>query len=227
MKKTGSRVKLSTRARYALRMMLDVARYAEPEKPVSLAAVSKRIGVSRGYLEQLAPALRNARLIRGVSGRYAGYRLALPRSDISIGDTVKATIGPIYIVDCVEDPKSCLRSTDCECRMVQSLINHRVAEVLGAHSLSDLLNPEEAFAFDISSDCQLGSGYGGAIAQRAGKSVQDELNAIGNLPTGEAALDLCADVMVDTVAEHLKSDGTSLEVVSFVTLDSREYEPDR
>jgi len=143
----------------------------------------------------------------------------------------------------------------------------------------------DAFAFDITTDCQLGSGYGGAIAQRGGKAVQEELNAIGTLPTGEAAvttaggmkakhiiytngpkflepgteeklrkatrsilskadqkgirelalppigtglyqvpLDLCADVMVDTVAEHLKGK-TSLEAVSFVALDSREYKP--
>jgi hypothetical protein len=46
----------------------------------------------------------------------------------------------------------------------------------------------EAFAFDITSDCQLGSGYGGAIAQRGGKSVQEELNSIGTLPMGEAVV---------------------------------------
>ena len=143
----------------------------------------------------------------------------------------------------------------------------------------------EAFVFDITEDCQLGSGYGGAIAQRGGKAVQEELNVIGTLPPGEAAvttagrmkaqqiihtngpkfrepavdeklkkatqsvlrkadengitqlalppigtglyqvpLDLCANVMVDTVAEHLNGE-TSLEVVSFVALDSREYKP--
>ena len=143
----------------------------------------------------------------------------------------------------------------------------------------------EAFVFDITADCQLGSGYGGAIAQRGGKAVQEELNVIGTLPPGEAVvttagrmkaqqiihtngpkfrepavdeklkratqsalrkadengitqlalppigtglyqvpLDLCANVMVDTVAEHLNGE-TSLEVVSFVALDSREYKP--
>jgi O-acetyl-ADP-ribose deacetylase (regulator of RNase III) len=143
----------------------------------------------------------------------------------------------------------------------------------------------EAFVFDITADCQLGSGYGGAIAQRGGKAIQEELNAIGTLPPGEAVVttagkmkaqqiihtngpkfrepavdeklkkatrsvlrkadengitqlalppigtglyqvpsDLCANVMVDTVVEHLNGK-TSLEVVSFVALDSREYKP--
>jgi Rrf2 family protein len=135
-------MKLSTRARYALRMMVDVARHTESGKPVSLAVTSERIGVSRGYLEQLAMALRNARLIRSVAGRYGGYRLALPASQITLGDIVEATTGPLCIVDCIDDPDSCERSADCECRLVYALMNHRIAEVLRAYTLSDLLNPE-------------------------------------------------------------------------------------
>ena len=143
----------------------------------------------------------------------------------------------------------------------------------------------EAFVFDITEDCQLGSGYGAAIVSRGGKVVQDELTAIGRCATGEAVatgagrmkvkhilhtngpkffepdtegklaaatraclklaeekgvtqlafppigtglyqvpLDLCARVMVDTVAEHLAGE-TSLEEVLFVALDTREHEP--
>ena len=59
-------MRLSTRARYALRMMLDVARNGGDGDPVSLANVAERTGISRGYLEQLAMALRTARLVRGV-----------------------------------------------------------------------------------------------------------------------------------------------------------------
>jgi Rrf2 family protein len=135
-------MKLSTRARYALRMMLDVARHAKSGKPISLAAISERIGVSQGYLEQVAMQLRNARLIRSISGRYGGYRLALPASEIPIGNIFEATIGPICIVECVDDPESCPRSPSCECRLLYALINHRIAEVLRAYTLSDLLEPE-------------------------------------------------------------------------------------
>ena len=145
--------------------------------------------------------------------------------------------------------------------------------------------PVEAFVFDITPDCKLGSGYGGAIAQRAGKVVQKELDAIGNLATGNAVvttagkmkaqhiihvngpkfneadtkakleratisaldravergikqlafppigtglyqvpLDMCVDIMVDTVASHLQGP-TSLKDVVFVALDTREYKP--
>jgi Rrf2 family protein len=125
-------------------MMLDVARHAESGKPISLAAIAERIEVSQGYLEQVAMQLRNARLIRSVSGRYGGYRLALPASQIRIGDIIEATIGPICIVECVDAPEICPRSPSCEARLLYGLINHRVAEVLRAYTLSDLLDPEWA-----------------------------------------------------------------------------------
>jgi len=167
--------------------------------------------------------------------------------------------------------------------MVERRIGNKVIRLVRG----DITDMEvEAFAFDITCDCQLGSGYGGAIAQRGGKAIQEELTAIGTLPPGEAVvteagkmkasyiihtngpkfrepgtaqkltqatksvlrradekritelalppigtglyqipLDLCADAMVDAVAEHLRNGPTSLEVVSFVALDSREYKP--
>jgi O-acetyl-ADP-ribose deacetylase (regulator of RNase III) len=167
--------------------------------------------------------------------------------------------------------------------MVEKKIGNKVVRLIRG-DITDL--EVEAFAFDITSDCALGSGYGGAIAQRGGKAVQIELDAVGTLPTGQAVvttagemkaryvihtngpkfhepdteeklreatrsvmrkadengitelalppigtgmyqvpLDLCARVMVDAVTEHLESGATSLEVVSFVALDSREYKP--
>ena len=59
-------MKISTRARYALRMMLDIGRHGDRKTPVSLTLVAERTGISRGYLEQLALSLRHARLVRAV-----------------------------------------------------------------------------------------------------------------------------------------------------------------
>jgi Rrf2 family protein len=134
-------MKLSTRARYALRMMLDVARNGGEDTPVSLATVAERTDLSRGYLEQLAQALRNARLLRGISGRHGGYRLATPAADITLDRIIEASIGPICLVDCIEDPVGCPRSEFCECRVVYSLINRRIADVLREYTLADLLDP--------------------------------------------------------------------------------------
>ena len=137
-------MRLTTRARYALRMMLDLARHGGLEKPVSLAAVADRTDISRGYLEQLAMAMRNARLVRGVAGRYGGYRLTEPPERITVGQIVEAATGPVCVVDCVDDPASCPRAEDCECRLVYSLVNERIAEVLREFTLADLLDPSWA-----------------------------------------------------------------------------------
>ena len=135
-------MRLSTRARYALRMMLDVARSGRGGEPVSLATVSDHTGISRGYLEQLALALRSAGLVRGYSGRGGGYRLTVPAIDMSLGQIVEAAIGPVYLVDCLEDPTLCPRSEYCECRVVYALINQRIQEVLRQYTLADLLEPD-------------------------------------------------------------------------------------
>ena len=134
-------MRLSTRGRYALRMMLDIARHGGQKKPVSLAMVAERTGISRGYLEQLASYLRNSRLLRAISGRYGGYRLSRAAADITIFQIVESAMGPVCVVDCVDDPESCPRSEWCECRVVYTLINNRIAEVLKEYTLADLLDP--------------------------------------------------------------------------------------
>jgi Rrf2 family protein len=134
-------MKLSTRARYGLRLMLDVAREGGDRRPISLAGAARRSGLSRGYLEQLALSLRAAQLLNGVPGRNGGYQLARPAAEITVGDVVEATIGPISIAPCMKSPAVCDHSEDCETRLVYSLINGRINEVLGEYTLADLLEP--------------------------------------------------------------------------------------
>lgn len=125
--------------------MLEVARLAG-DQPVSLAAVSRRTHLSRGYLGQLALALRNARLVKGVCGRRGGYRLGRDPSDITVREILEAVMGPIAIVECVEEPASCMLVEFCECRPVYGLINQRITEALSSFTLADLLNTERVAA---------------------------------------------------------------------------------
>ncbi len=121
--------------------MLDIARNGGQGSPVSLASVSQRTGISHGYLEQVALALRAARLVRGVAGRHGGYTLSYPADKISIRRIIEATIGPVCVVDCIDDPETCPRAEFCECRVVYALINQRIGEVLEEFSLADLADP--------------------------------------------------------------------------------------
>ncbi len=125
--------------------MLEVARLAG-DRPVPLAAVAERTHLSRAYLEQLAAALRNARLVKGVCGKRGGYRLGREPSQITVREVLEAVMGPIAIVECVEDPSSCMLAAFCECRPVYGLINQRITEALSGFTLADLLDTERVAA---------------------------------------------------------------------------------
>ncbi len=123
--------------------MLDVARNAGTDCPVSLAAVADHASLSRGYLEQLALSLRNAQLLRGVCGKGGGYKLSREPEEITIRDIVEAVIGPINVVECVMNPAVCERSETCSCRQVYVLINRQITDALDSFNLGDLLDPEK------------------------------------------------------------------------------------
>jgi Rrf2 family protein len=126
-------------------MMQQLAR-AEPGRPMSLGAVASATGISRRYLDQLAGVLKRAGLLNGRAGRSGGYALARSPRDIDLGQIVTATIGPINIVDCVLEPRSCLKSEVCDCRSVYQVINHRIAEVFSSITLADMLDPRSLAA---------------------------------------------------------------------------------
>jgi Rrf2 family protein len=155
----NSHVKLTTRPRYALRLMLDLARSAGTEMPVSLAAVADNQHLSRGYLEQLAHSLRTARLLRGTCGKGGGYRLSREPEEITIRSVIEAVLGPINIVECVENPGVCPRSDRCECRGVYVLINRQITEALESFTLGDLLDPERLAC--LTAEAAAGSGVPG------------------------------------------------------------------
>jgi Rrf2 family protein len=82
--------------------------------------------------------LKNASLIRGVSGKEGGYVLSRSPKEIRVGDIIQATIGPINIVDCVNDPDSCMKVEWCECRPLYVLLNRKITDALNEFTLADL-----------------------------------------------------------------------------------------
>ena len=133
-------MRLSTRARYALRLMLDISRNTKDDKPVQLREIAQRNKLSKGYLEQLALSLKNAQLIRSFSGRSGGYRLFKSPEQISLLEIFEATIGPMNVVECVAHPEECMRSEYCECRILWELLNRKIVDLLAHYSLKDLSN---------------------------------------------------------------------------------------
>jgi Rrf2 family protein len=137
-------MKLKTRARYALRSMVEIARATSVNQPVSLERVAHRTGISRRYLEQLTRCLREAELVVSVRGRSGGYLLSRSAEGIRVGQIVEAVIGPINIVDCVMQPEQCLIADVCECREIYKAINERVLQAMNDYSLAQLAFPSKS-----------------------------------------------------------------------------------
>ncbi len=135
-------MKLSSRARHAVRLMLEVSRLGDGERPVQLSEIASATGLSRRFLEQLAIALKSHNLVKGVCGRNGGYLLARPAEDISIGDVLTAVLGPINLAVCAEDKALCMASDFCECRMIWVLLRERINALLNEYSISDLLDDD-------------------------------------------------------------------------------------
>ena len=124
--------------------MMTIARDGKEGKLVNLSTVAERTSISRRYLEQIVMPLKSANLLTGMSGKRGGYRLARPAEEITIGEIIQASIGPINIVNCANDPDLCDKADCCECRPLYIMINKKIVEALNEFSLADLADPKWA-----------------------------------------------------------------------------------
>lgn len=134
-------MKLSTRARYALRMMLEIARSSHDGTRVSMTHVARTTGISKSYLEQLAIPLKGAGLLQGHTGRTGGYCLGRPAKQIVVREVVEAAIGALALVECVADATLCARSPGCETRFIWTVLTSRLRAALEEFTLADLTTP--------------------------------------------------------------------------------------
>lgn len=106
-------MKISTKGRYALRLMIDLARQPG-DAPVSLKDVSARQEISLKYLEQIVGLLSKAGFLRSVRGPQGGYRLAREPENYTVGEILRLTEGNLAPVACLEDPENrCDRCDQC------------------------------------------------------------------------------------------------------------------
>lgn len=121
-------MKLSTKGRYGLRAMIDLAQYSEIE-PVSISSISQRQDLSERYLEQLMALLKKAGLIRSIRGAGGGYVLAKEAGNISVGDILRALEGNLEPVDCPalgDSRHGCEASGSCVTKYVWQKINESI-----------------------------------------------------------------------------------------------------
>ena len=131
-------MKISTRGRYALRLMLDLAVFSDGA-PVSLRDVAKRQGISDKYLEQIVTPLSKAGLVRSVRGANGGYLLTRKPEEYTVGDILRPLEGDLAPVECATDAAYCERCGECVTLELWQEIHRAVSQVVDNTTLADLV----------------------------------------------------------------------------------------
>ena len=133
-------MKISTKGRYGLRALIDIAQYSEIE-PVPLSSISARQDISERYLEQLMALLKRAGLIKSIRGAGGGYVLAKDVSEISVGDVLRALEGNLEPVECAafHEEESCEAAGGCVTKYVWKKINESINRTVDEIDLMQLV----------------------------------------------------------------------------------------
>ena len=131
-------MKLSTRGRYGMRAMFDLALHTD-EGPQSIRSVAGRAGVPEAYLEQLIPALKRAGLVTSARGAQGGCALARRPEEITAGDVLRALEGGLELVDCLDGEEACARARDCPSRAVWRKLRDGINQVVDGITLADMI----------------------------------------------------------------------------------------
>lgn len=130
---------ISTRGRYALRVMMDIARNQQ-EGYVPMKDVANRQGLSLKYLEQILPALTKNKIVEGVHGKGGGYRLCRKPEEYTIGDILRVTEVELAPVSCLAaGAEACERRDACETIEFWEGLNTLVNDYLDSKTLADLM----------------------------------------------------------------------------------------
>lgn len=133
-------IKLSTKGRYGTRLMLNLAlHYNEGKEAVVLKNISKEEDLSIRYLEQIIIPLKINKLVRSVRGAGGGYSLAKAPSEINLCEIIEVLEGSCALVDCVEDPDSCERVTECATHEIWCEASNLLKNYFESKTLQDLI----------------------------------------------------------------------------------------
>ncbi len=138
-------MKLSTKGRYGLKAMLDLALYSR-QGHIALKNIAERQDISEHYLEQLIATLRKAGLVKSIRGAQGGYTLGASPKDITVGDILRALEGSLAPVDCVleEDPVLCDKGKCCVIRGVWEKVRDSINDVVDNITLENLVDDYNA-----------------------------------------------------------------------------------
>lgn len=132
-------MKISTRGRYALRVMIDIAEH-QTDGYIAMKEIAERQNVSLKYMEKILPPLVKANLVEGVHGKGGGYKLTKNAEDYSVGEIITAAEGDMAPVSCLEEgAEPCEFADKCRTLPLWTELNDVVNNFLYQKKLSELL----------------------------------------------------------------------------------------
>lgn len=141
-------MRISTKGRYALRMLLDLAEHRGGGY-IALKDIAERQGISKKYLEQIVPILNRSDLLRTNRGNQGGYMLMKSPDQYTVGEILRLTEGSFAPVACVgKNPEECARSAECPTLPVWQGLYNVVNEYLDGITLQDILDQQRARGID-------------------------------------------------------------------------------
>ena len=136
-------MKISTKGRYALRMLVDLAEHSN-DGFIALKDVAERQGISKKYLEQIIPVLNRAGVLQTNRGYRGGYKLANSPNKFTVGEILRLTEGSFAPVSCLEqDPVQCERSAECATLSMWKGLYQVINEYLDGITIQDLLDKQK------------------------------------------------------------------------------------
>ena len=143
-------MKISTKGRYALRLMIDLAEH-DGEGYTSLKDIAERQGISKKYLEQIVALLNKTDFLQVNRGFQGGYNLAYPPERYTVGDILRLTEGSLAPVACLDtDPAECPRSENCKTLPLWRGLEKVINEYLDGVTLRDILESgREGYDYSI------------------------------------------------------------------------------
>ncbi|CDA17123.1 MAG: Rrf2 family transcriptional regulator [Clostridia bacterium] len=131
-------MKISTKGRYALRIMMDLANN-ENDEFISLKDISKRINISIKYLEQIVALLNKAGYVQTARGNNGGYKLAKKPEEYKVGDILRATEGDLAPIYCVSTDGTCDKKDNCSTYFFWEGLDKAINDYVDSKTLADLV----------------------------------------------------------------------------------------
>ena len=130
---------ISTRGRYCLRVMIDLAEHQE-EGYIRMKEVAERQGISLKYLEKILPVLAKNNIVDGIQGKGGGYRLTRKPAKYTLSEILRLTEGSLAPVACLEcGAAPCDRAAECRTLPIWTELDRRIKEYLDSVTVADLL----------------------------------------------------------------------------------------